>query len=79
MKERANPSGRPSARWALVLAVVAIGVLSGLTNVFAFNRQATDDAIDEALNGEVASGGGSSGPYAPYDATVYLPSHPHFR
>ncbi len=81
MNKHANSSARSSARWALLPAVALIGVLAGLTNASAFDRQATDDAIDNALNWGAAGGRGSSGAYAqaPNEGTVYLPRHRHFR
>src|SRR5262249_21709964 len=79
MKERANPSAWRKPRWALLPAVALIGVIAGLTNAFAFDQPATDDAIDNAASWGAVSGGGYSGPYARGDGTVYLPRHRHYR
>jgi hypothetical protein len=52
-----------------------IGVLAGMTNAFAFDQQATDDAMDNSLNWQAARGGGSrSGAYAQFTAPA-----PHHR
>jgi hypothetical protein len=71
-----NTVRRP-ARWALLPAVAMIGVLAGMTNAFAFDQQATDDALDNAINWRAASGGGHSGAYAQVPAPA--PHHRHHR
>ncbi len=81
MKERTNSSIRRPVRWALLPAVATIGVLAGLTSAFAFDRQATDDAIDNALSWQAARGAGYNGSYAqaPYAGPVYAPRHYRHR
>jgi hypothetical protein len=76
MKQLANSSARRPARWALLPAIATIGVLGGLTNAFAWDQQATDDEMDNAINYRAARGGYSE-PYAqaPQEGTVYAPRH----
>ena len=73
MNKRTNSVRRP-ARWALLPAIAMVGVLAGLTNAYAFDQQATDDAMDNAQNWQDARGGGRSGPYAQFTAPA-----PHHR
>jgi hypothetical protein len=77
MKERTSSSIRPPVRWALLPAVAMIGVLAGLTNAFAFDQQATDDEIDNAMNWQAARGSEHSGAYAQFTAPA--PHHRHYR
>jgi hypothetical protein len=67
-------SVRRPARWAILPAVAMIGVLAGLSNAFAFDQQATDDEMDNAINWQAAR----SGSYA--QATHQNEGHgPDFR
>jgi hypothetical protein len=73
---------RTPARWALLPAVAAIRILAGPINAFAFDQQATDDALDYALN--LRAAGAASGPYAQapqssQEGTIYVPRHRDFR
>jgi hypothetical protein len=79
MNKSTNTARRP-ARWALLPAIATIGVLAGMTNAFAFDQQATDDAMDNALNWQAARGGGSgSGAYAQFTAPAPAPHHRNHR
>jgi hypothetical protein len=66
---------RRPVRWALLPAVAVIGVLAGLPTAFAYDQQATDDAIDNANNWSAARGGSYAGAYAqsPDEGQVYAP------
>ena len=82
MKMPVTSHARTPARWTLLSAVVAISVLAGPINAFAFDQQATDDALDYALN--LRAAGGASGPYAqaPQSSqqdTIYVPRHRDIR
>ena len=66
MKARITSVRRP-ARWAILPAVAMIGVLAGLTNAFAFDQQATDDEMDNAMNWQAARGS-HSGVHAQFTA-----------
>jgi hypothetical protein len=82
MKKYLTSHARRPARWALLPAVAAISVLAGPISAFAFDRQATDDALDYALSLQAA--GGASGAYAQapqssQEGTVYVPRHRHVR
>jgi len=84
MKKCVNFHARTPTRWVLLPAVAAISALAGATNAFAFDQQATDDALDYALNLRAAGGSGLSGPYAQalpasQEGTVYAPRHRRFR
>ena len=82
MKDRITSSVRRPLRWALVPAIAMIGVLTGLPAAYAFDQQATDDAMDNALNWQAARGGGSyTGPYAQStnEGLVYAPRHRSYR
>jgi hypothetical protein len=82
MKDRITSSARRPLRWALVPAIAMIGVLAGLPAAYAFDQQATDDAMDNALNWQAARGGGSyTGPYAQStnEGLVYAPRHRSYR
>ena len=57
MKDRITTSARRPLRWALVPAIAMIGVLAGLPAAYAFDQQATDDAMDNAVNWQAAHGG----------------------
>ena len=50
-------SVRRPARWAILPAIAMIGVLAGLSNAFAFDQQATDDEMDNAINWQAARSG----------------------
>jgi hypothetical protein len=70
----------PRRRWALLPAIAMMGVLVGLTNAFAWDQQATDDEMDDAINHQAASGG-YAGAYGqvPLGGTVYVPRHRQYR
>jgi hypothetical protein len=81
MNKHVNSSLRRPARWALLPALAVVGTLLGLTNAFAFDRQATDDALDNAINYQAARGAGYTGSYAqaPDAGPVYAPRHHRHR
>ena len=82
MKVRLTSSLRRPMRWALLPAVAMIGVLAGLPAAFAYDQQATDDAIDNAQNWQAARGSNYSGSYAqsPQEGQVYAPrQHRSYR
>jgi hypothetical protein len=69
-------------RWALVPAIAMIGVLAGLPAAYAFDQQATDDAMDNAINWQAARGGNTAGSYAQAthdQGLVYAPRHRSYR
>ena|ERR1700751_5036970 len=72
MKVRSLSVRRP-VRWALLPAVAVIGVLAGLPTAFAYDQQATDDAIDNANNWSAARGGAYA--QSPDEGQVYAPRH----
>jgi len=77
MNVRITSSVRRPVRWALVPAVAVIGVLAGLPTAFAYDQQATDDALNNAMSWQAARGG-YAGPHAQYGADeelVYAPRH----
>lgn len=76
MKARITSVRRP-ARWAILPAVAMIGVLAGLTNAYAFDQQATDDEMDNAMNWQAARGDSHSGAYAQF--TTPAPRHRSYR
>ena len=76
MKARITSVRRP-ARWAILPAVAMIGVLAGLTNAIAFDQQATDDEMDNAMNWQAARGSNHSGAYAQFTAPA--PHHRSYR
>jgi hypothetical protein len=80
MKEHAHSSIRRPGRWALLPAVAMIGVLAGVSNAFAWDQQATDDEMDNAINWQAARSGYAA-PYAqaPREGTVYAPRHRSYR
>ena len=80
MKDRINSVRRP-VRWVLLPAIAMIGVLAGLPAAFAFDQQATDDAMDNAVNWQAARGGTYSGSYAQatHEGTVYAPPNRSYR
>jgi hypothetical protein len=78
MQVRNTSSARRPMRWVLVPAIAMFGVLAGLPTAYAFDQQATDDAVDNAMNWQAARGGGSyTGPYAQStdEGLVYAPRH----
>jgi len=81
MKDRLTTSVRRPLRWALVPAIAMIGVLAGLPAAYAFDQQATDDAMDNAINWQAARGGTYAGPYAQstHEGLVYAPRHRSYR
>ena len=82
MQARIHSSARRPMRWALVPAIAVIGVLAGLPAAYAFDQQATDDAMDNATNWQAARGGYSAGPYAQStrdEGLVYAPRHRSHR
>ena len=81
MNNRVHSSLRRPARWALLPALAVVGMLAGLTNAFAFDRQATDDAINNALSWQAARSAGYTGSYAqaPHAGPVYAPRHHRHR
>jgi hypothetical protein len=58
-----------------------IGVLAGLPAAFAYDQQATDDALDNANNWQATRAGSYAGPYAQSanEGLVYAPRHRSFR
>ena len=81
MKVRITPSVRRPVRWALVPAIAMIGVLAGLRAAYAYDQQATDDAVDNAMNWQAARGGNFAGPYAQsaHEGLIYAPRHRTYR
>ena len=81
MKDRISASVRRPVRWALVPAIAMIGVLAGLPAAYAFDQQATDDAMDNAINWQATRGGSYAGPYAQstHEGLVYAPRHRSYR
>jgi hypothetical protein len=71
MNKRTNSVRRPT-RWALLPAIAMVGVLAGMTNAFAFDQQATDDAMDNAQNWQDVRGSSHSGAYAQFTAPAPL-------
>jgi hypothetical protein len=81
MQVRLTSSLRRPVRWALLPAIAMIGVLAGLPAAFAADQQATDDAMDNALNWQAARGS-HAGPYAQStqdEGLVYAPRHRSYR
>ena len=80
MQDRINSVRRP-ARWVLLPAIAMFGVLAGLPAAFASDQQATDDAMNNAINWQAARGGNFSGPYAQatHEGTIYAPPHRGYR
>ncbi len=82
MNDRVTASTRRPLRWALVPAIAMIGLLAGLPAAYAFDQQATDDAMDNANNWQAAHSGGYAGPYAQStrdQGLVYAPRHRSYR
>jgi hypothetical protein len=81
MNDRINSSVRRPLRWALLPAIATIGVLAGLSNAFAYDQQATDDAVNNAQNWQAAHGAIVSGPHAQsYDEDrTYAPRYRGYR
>ncbi len=71
---------RRPVRWALIPAIAMIGILAGVPTAFAFDQQATDDAMDNAVNWQAARGR-NAGPYAQsfHEGLVYAPRHGSYR
>ena len=80
MQARLTSVRRP-VRWALLPAVAMIGVLAGLPAAFAYDQQATDDALDNAQNWQAARGGSYDGARAQstQEGLVYAPRHRNSR
>jgi hypothetical protein len=70
-------SVRRPARWALLPAIAMIGVFAGLTNAFAFDQQATDDEMDDALNWQAARSGSYA--RATHQDVVHGPQFRNYR
>ena len=81
MQARFTSSVRRPMRWALLPAIAMIGVLAGLPAAFAYDQQATDDALDNANNWQAARGSSYAGPYAQstQEGLVYAPRHRSHR
>jgi hypothetical protein len=81
MNTRLISSVRRPMRWALLPAVAMIGILAGLPTAFAFDQQATDDAMSNAISQQAARGGNYAGSYAQstHEGTVYAPRHRSYR
>ena len=82
MKVRLTTSVRRPVRWALLPAIAIIGVLAGVPAAFAADQQATDDAMDNAINWQVAHGRNQAGAYAQStqdEGLVYAPRHRSYR
>ena len=81
MQDRITFAVRRPLRWALVPAIAMIGVLAGLPTAFAFDQQATDDAMTNAINWQAARGGNYAAPYAQSvnEGLVYAPRHRSYR
>jgi len=82
MKDRISPSVRRPMRWALVPAVAMIGVLAGLPAAYAYDQQATDDEMSNAISWQAARGGNYAGSYAQSthdQGPVYAPRHRSHR
>jgi hypothetical protein len=82
MQHRITSASRRPLRRALLPAIVMIGVLAGVPAAFAFDQQATDDAIDNSINWHAALGGNVAVPYAQAahdEGLVYAPRHRTYR
>jgi hypothetical protein len=82
MNDHTTASARRPLRWALMPAIAMIGVLAGLPAAYAADQQATDDAMDNALNWQAARSGGYTGSYAQSthdQGLVYAPRHRSYR
>jgi len=64
MQARVISSVRRPVRWALLPAIAVIGVLGGLPTAFAYDQQATDDEMSNAVSHQAARG--YAGPRAQY-------------
>ena len=76
-----SPLRRP-VRWALVPPIAMIGVLAGLSAAYAFDQQATDDAMGNAISWQAARGTNDAGSYAQFtrdQGLVYAPRHRSYR
>jgi len=82
MNTRVISSVRRPVRWALLPAIAVIGVLGGLPTAFAYDQQATDDAMSNAVSHQAARGG-YAGPRAQYlgdeGVVVHAPRHRSHR
>jgi hypothetical protein len=80
MQVRLNSIRRP-VRWALLPAIAMIGVLAGTPAAFAYDQQATEDALDNATSWQAARGSSFAGPYAQstQEGLVYAPRHRSYR
>jgi hypothetical protein len=76
MQDRINTTVRRRARWAL-LPAIAIVLFAGLPAAMAADQQATDDAMDNALNWQAARSGSHAQSYD--NGTVYVPGHRSYR
>ena len=82
MQDRITSARRRPLRRALLPAIALIGVLAGLPAAYAFDQQATDDALDNSINWQAARGGNSAGSYAQSshdEGLVYAPRHRSYR
>ena len=82
MQDRITSARRRPLRRAQLPAVAMIGVLAGLPAAYAYDQQATDDAIDNRINWQAARGGNFAGPYAQSrhdEGLVYAPRHRTYR
>jgi hypothetical protein len=81
MNDRISPFVRRPLRWALVPAIAMFGVLAGLPAAYAFDQQATDDAMTNSLSWQAAHGGSYAAPYAQatHEGLVYAPRHRSYR
>jgi hypothetical protein len=81
MQDRIITSVRRPVRWALLPGIATIGVLAGLPSAFAFDQQATDDAVNNAISWQAARGGAYAGPYAQSidEGLIYVPRHRSHR
>jgi len=70
-------SVRRPARWAILPAIAMVGVLAGLTNTFAFDRQATGPEMDNALNWQAARSGSYT--QATHEQVVHGPQFRNYR
>ena len=64
MEARTLSSARRAARLAILPAMVTIGMFAGLSNAFAWDRQATDDEINYAISLRAAQAGNFRSAYA---------------
>jgi len=81
MEAHTHSSARGAARLAVLPALVMIGMLASLTNAFAWDRQATDDAMSYAISLRAAHAGNSSSAYAHsvHEGVIGAPRHRRHR